>query len=150
MTQIDFYILPETATDARWLFVCRLIEKAVRLQHQVLVTVDARSEAEQLDDLLWTFKPESFIAHRCIPERCPTDTTLFNASVEITFEPESEELHAHHHGLLINLSRSVPGFFSRFERLSEVVIQQPEILKNTRDHYSFFRERGYPIQHRKM
>lgn len=149
MTQIDFYILPETTSDSRWQFVCRLIDKAVRLQHQVLVTVDTKAEAELLDDLLWTFKPESFIVHRCLPDEL-SSSTFITAPVEITFDLTSNDLHARHHGLLINLSRSVPTFFSRFERLSEVVIQQPEILKNTRDHYSFFRERGYPIQHRKM
>lgn len=143
MTHIDFYILSDDASEARWHFVCRLIEKVTRLGNRVLVTLDHLEEASQLDDLLWTFKPESFIPHQILPGDK-------QAQVEITTDLQSEIPLNNHHNVLINLSQSVPVYFSRFERLSEVVIQQPEILKNTREHYSFYRERGYPIQHRKI
>lgn len=145
MTKIDFYILPATSSEGRWDFVCRLVEKAVRLQHKVLVSVDTSTEAETLDNLLWTFKPESFIPHQCVPS-----STDAKAGVEITCDLTSPPDMTQDQGLLINLSQKVPAYFSRFERLSEIVIQQPDVLKNTRDHYSFYRERGYPIQHRKM
>ena len=143
MTHIDFYILSDDASTARWHFVCRLIDKVTRLGHRVLVTLDDPAEAEHLDELLWTFKPESFIPHT----RLPSDT---QEQVEITTDLHAEIPLHNHHNVLINLSRVVPTYFSRFERLSEVVIQQPEILKNTREHYSFYRERGYPIQHRNV
>lgn len=152
MTHIDFYILPDTSSDARWHFVCRLIDKAVRMGHRVLVTMDSQAEAQELDELLWTFKPESFIPHQCL-----NDKRLPGTPVEICFGPLQtlqqvlqQTTPGDHQGLLINLSSGIPADFSRFERLSEVVIQAADILKNTRDHYSFYRERGYPIQHRKM
>ena len=143
MTHIDFYILQDAASESRWHFVCRLVDKAMRMGHQVLVAVDTASEASELDELLWTFKPESFIPHQCLPGDKP-------APVEIIVVPENPNPPAYHHGLLVNLGSTIPAYFSRFERLSEVVIQSPEVLKNTRDHYSFYRERGYPIQHRQI
>lgn len=143
MTQIDFYILPDDASAARWHFACRLIDKITRLGHRVLVTMDDPAEAQELDALLWTFKPESFIPHALLPsdQQHP---------VEITTDLRSDIPLDNHHQVLINLSHSIPSYFSRFERLSEVVIQQPEILKNTREHYSFYRERGYPIQNHRL
>src|SRR5690606_15760514 len=110
---------------------------------RVLVTLDDPAEAQEFDELLWTFKPESFIPHACLPcDRLE--------QVEITTDLQSEIPLHNHHNVLLNLSSRVPAYFSRFGRLSEVVIQQPEVLKNTREHYSFYRERGYPIQHRNL
>lgn len=61
MTQVDFYVLPETTSDARWLFACRLIDKVQRLGMRTLVAMETEEEARRFDELLWTFKPESFI-----------------------------------------------------------------------------------------
>ena len=139
MTQVDFHILQDTSVDARWLYSCRLIEKVVSLGHSVLVVVDTENEAQALDDLLWSFKPESFIPHQIIGGEN-------ESSVEITFNAESGE----HNQVLINLSSQVPTFFSRFSRLSEIVIQEATILENTREHYRFYKQRGYPIvQHKR-
>ena len=66
MTQVDFHILQDASVEARWLYVCRFIEKVERLGHSILVVVDNQEQAHELDDLLWSFKPESFIAHQII------------------------------------------------------------------------------------
>lgn len=141
MTQVDFYILQDSEHQARWHFACRLIEKAYRLERKILVAVDTQEQAELLDDLLWSFKPESFLPHRLLEAADAPE-----APIEITAGEDFGE----HHDVLINLRSKVPEQFSRFERLSEVVIQEPEILKATREHFSFYKTRGYPIQHRNI
>ncbi len=139
MTQIDFHILQDTSVEARWLYVCRFIEKVERLGHSILVAVDTLEEAQELDDLLWSFKPESFIAHQIIGGD-------EEAKVEITYSANAGE----HHDVLINLSSQIPEYFSRFARAAEIVIQEPKILENTREHYKFYKQRGYPItQHKR-
>lgn len=139
MTQVDFHILPDASVESRWLYSCRLIEKVAGLGHSVLVAVDSEEEAQTLDDLLWSFKPESFIPHQIIGG----DN---ESPVEITFTPEAGD----HHQVLVNLSSRIPEYFSRFARLSEIVIQEPKILENTREHYKFYKQRGYPItQHKR-
>lgn len=139
MTQVDFHILQDTSVEARWLYVCRFIEKVERLGHSILVAVDTQEEAQELDDLLWSFKPESFIAHQIIGGD-------EEAKVEITYTANAGE----HHDVLINLSSQIPEYFSRFARAAEIVIQEPKILENTREHYKFYKQRGYPItQHKR-
>ncbi len=139
MTQVDFHILQDASVEARWLYVCRFIEKVERLGHSILVVVDTLEEAQELDDLLWSFKPESFIAHQIIGGD-------EEARVEITYTSDAGE----HHDVLINLSSRIPEFFSRFARAAEIVIQEPKILENTREHYKFYKQRGYPItQHKR-
>jgi DNA polymerase-3 subunit chi len=139
MTQIDFHILQDASVEARWLYVCRFIEKVERLGHSILVVVDTQEEAHELDDLLWSFKPESFIAHQIIGGD-------EEAKVEITYTENAGD----HHDVLINLSSQIPDYFSRFARAAEIVIQEPKILENTREHYKFYKQRGYPItQHKR-
>jgi DNA polymerase-3 subunit chi len=139
MTQVDFHILQDTSVEARWLYVCRFIEKVERLGHSILVVVDTLEEAQELDDLLWSFKPESFIAHQIIGGD-------EEAKVEITYTASAGE----HHDVLINLTSQIPEHFSRFARVAEIVIQEPKILENTREHYKFYKQRGYPItQHKR-
>ncbi len=139
MTQVDFHILQDTSVEARWLYVCRFIEKVERLGHSILVVVDTLEEAQELDDLLWSFKPESFIAHQIIGGD-------EEAKVEITYTASAGE----HHDVLINLTSQIPEYFSRFARVAEIVIQEPKILENTREHYKFYKQRGYPItQHKR-
>ncbi|WP_111640668.1 DNA polymerase III subunit chi [Marinimicrobium alkaliphilum] len=142
MTHIDFYILPESSRDAREQFACRLVEKAASLGRQVLVAVDTEDQARTLDDALWCFRPESFLPHRLI-----TDSDAPEARIEITWngQPSGE-----HHDVLVNLSDEVPEYFSRFQRLSEVVVQDETVLAATRRHYGFYQQRGYPIEHRKI
>nr|WP_324259148.1 DNA polymerase III subunit chi [Cellvibrio fontiphilus] len=139
MTHIDFYVLPEATSEARWLFACRLIDKVQRMGMRILVAMDTEAEAHQFDQLLWTFKPESFVPHQLINAGKP-------APVEITFDDQTGD----HQGLLLNLSKTIPAYFSRFERLSEVVIQDPMSLQTSRERFSFYKQRGYPIETRKL
>lgn len=138
MTHVDFHILQDTSAEARWLYTCRLIEKVERLGHSILVAVDSEAEAQELDDLLWSFKPESFIPHQIIGG----DEA---AKVEISYNATVGD----HCDVLINLSSQVPDYFSRFARAVEIVIQAPNILASTREHYKFYKQRGYPISQHK-
>ncbi|WP_193166273.1 DNA polymerase III subunit chi [Microbulbifer hainanensis] len=135
MTRIDFYVLSSNQLAEGDLFACRLAEKAHRAGMRVLVAVDDRERAEQLDELLWTFREDSFLPHA--PQGAEQQ-----AAVEINCGEEPGV----HHGLLINLCSEVPGWFSRFERLAEVVIQQSEALARSRSRFGHFRDRGYPLQ----
>ena len=147
MTKVDFYILQDSTEEARRHFTCRLVDKALRSGHQILITTDSQEEVQQLDDLLWTFKPETFIAHEAFDPRSKIAPAVSAPVAIATTALADHQLHEYR-GLLINLGQKIPSWFSRFERLSEIVIQEPAILKNTREHFSFFRERGYPIEYR--
>ena len=95
--------------------------------------------------MLWSFKPESFIPHQILgaeDEKNNDDAV----NVEITC---TDNL-SNHHDVLINLRREIPEHFSRFTRVCEVVIQDANVLEHTREHYKFYKQRGYPIaQHKR-
>jgi DNA polymerase-3 subunit chi len=48
--------------------------------------------------------------------------------------------------VLVNLHPEPPPFFSRFERLAEIVAADDDALAAGRARYRFYRERGYELR----
>ncbi|MFD1218404.1 DNA polymerase III subunit chi [Microbulbifer celer] len=139
MTRIDFYVLPSENPEEIDNFACRLAEKAFRNGLRVLIAVDSNEHAQKFDNLLWTYREDSFLPH------APQDKDQ-QAAIEINHGEDPGQ----HHGLLINLCSDIPAWFSRFERLAEIVCQHPDSLARSRTRYSHFRDRGYPLQSHKI
>jgi DNA polymerase-3 subunit chi len=47
--------------------------------------------------------------------------------------------------VLVNLAPQVPEFFSRYERVAEVVDANAERRELSRERYRFYRDRGYKL-----
>ncbi|HQQ62810.1 MAG TPA: DNA polymerase III subunit chi [Pseudomonadales bacterium] len=135
MTRVDFYILPQADESARLQYVCRLADKAWQLGNRILIHTVSNDAAQQMDRALWTFRPDSFVPHDVLP-------AMQLSPVHIGSGEDS----GGHHDLLINLGATIPGFFSRFERVAEVVTQEPAQLAQSRERYRFYRERGYALE----
>lgn len=129
----DFYLLTEDQPDAHWLVACRLIEKAYLTKHRVFVFCERQQDAEMLDELLWTFKPESFIPHNLQDEgpEPPPPVQIGH------LEPKGTK------DILINMSFSIPTFHARFKRIIEIVPNQEEEKELRRIHYKQYRALGY-------
>ena len=139
MTQVDFYILPSESDQQRQQFACRLTEKAFKLGHTVYIHSHDADQAAAMDKLLWSFRNSSFIPHAL-------QSQADNEPVIIGFEKPPEAFSE----VMINLSHEVPRFFSRFERVTEVVVSDPAITEATRENYRFYRDRGYPLRNHDM
>ena len=55
-----------------------------------------------------------------------------------------------HCGLLINLRNAVPAFVERFERVAEVVVQDPTVRAALRQSWKHYKDRGYPLRDNKL
>lgn len=143
MAEISFFVLPQADADARYRFACRLAEKVFRQGGQAYIHTADAQEAAAVDELLWQFRPESFVPHARLDalrqEHWP-DTPI---AIGWSGDPGT------YRDALINLAPDVPSFFDRFARVSEIVIQSPEVLQRTRQNYRFYQERGEsPATHR--
>ena len=135
MTQVDFYILEESSPRAGLLFACRLADKVCGMGHRVFVQAPSEGVARELDELMWTYQDRSFLPH-CLAGEDP------EAAVHIGHRTEpAEGFH-----LLINLAAEVPGFFSRFERVAEVVGGDETHKAKGRERFRFYKDRGYPLK----
>lgn len=129
--RIDFYLLTQEEPDAVWLTACHLLEKAYRQKNQVFVYCTHRQDAEHLDELLWTFKPDSFIPHHLQgegPEPPPP--------IQIGYATEPQGFS----DILLNLALTVPPFFSRFQRVIEIVATDETAKATSREHFRHYRQ----------
>ena len=139
MTQVDFYILDSESDEARLRLACKIVEKATQLDHHVFVHSTSDDEAVKLDELLWTFSQGSFIPHRVVRE--PLDAPLREpVLIGVNAAPGPGRWN-----VLINLGADVPEFFSRYERVAEVVDANALRREQSRARYRFYRDRGYKL-----
>ncbi len=139
MTQIDFYILSGEAPEERLRFACRLTDKALQQKHRVFLNAETALMAEQLDEALWTFRAGAFIPHRRLGAAVPgpLEPVLIGHAQE---PPEAVW------DVMINLAAQVPDFFSRYQRVAEVVDGDPQRRDQGRQRFRFYRERGYQLR----
>jgi len=138
MTSIDFYISDSSDSAIRHRLACRLTEKACHSNLATYIHTQSEQQSDELDSLLWTFNKQSFIPH----ERYLTDTvnkTKLPVLIGNDNEPETNL------DLLINLDNKIPAFFSRFNRVIEIVTNDEDQRKLSRKHYTFYKDRGYII-----
>jgi len=134
MTRIDFYQLnPERHRYEQ--VVCRLCEKAWEQKQLTLLLTEDAAQSQMLDQRLWTFSDDSFVPHDS------EDSDDFVTPILIHDNPDP----AGERQLLINLSASVPPYFAQFERVIELVTEENKA--QARQHYSYYKERGYPLNH---
>jgi DNA polymerase-3 subunit chi len=140
VTRVDFYILDRPAKEARLTIACRLAEKAVNQDHEVLINTESESESSRLDDLLWTFSQGSFLPHRMLADDSVADE---GEPVSIGFGREPLD---GSWDLLINLAPEVPEFFSRFSRVAELVGAEEADKAAGRERFRYYRDRGYELR----
>ncbi|MET0064980.1 MAG: DNA polymerase III subunit chi [Candidatus Thiodiazotropha sp.] len=136
MTQVDFYVLAEGSRSNRFSLACRLCEKIYHQGRRVLIHTGSEEETRHMDRLLWTFRQPSFIPHAAGAAFDPSTTpVLITDQADVGSEND----------VLINLNLEVPNFFSRFERVAEIIDQEPRVVDAGRERFRFYRNRGYPL-----
>jgi DNA polymerase-3 subunit chi len=141
MTRIDFYILPETTETAgdTVMTVCRLCDKAVSSGARVYLRAPQQQLADDIDGALWSFRQGGFISH----ER---DTGKPSEDPQPSILIGDGEPPATHHGILLNLGADVPLYFSRFDRVLEIVPANAADRASSRERFKFYRDRGYELK----
>ncbi len=151
MTQVDFYILDNNSRRNIYQMVYRLCEKALSQQLNVYIYTRSDEQANIIDELIWTYKSDSFIPHCVISSEFSPDseekTKLFNYPVVIQASASSDQVQIpeQYTCLLINLSLHTPLFHQRFQRIAEMVDKDENEKQLARKRYRFYREQGYSL-----
>lgn len=136
MTQVAFHFNVPALPD----HVCRLLRKATLAGHRVWVLAP-QDRLHELDALLWTFSQEAFIAHAI-------DTPQTQAQVPRSAVVLSGAMPAEAAGrsLLVNLQSTVPEGFDRFDRVIELVTDDPDQKEAARQRWRQYRQSGFEIE----
>lgn len=133
MTRVDFY----TGSSDKLRTACQLSHKAMQHGLRVLLHVPDDETAGKLDRLLWHYPPTAFMPHCHSNEAEASDMPVVIARDEQF--PHAE--------LLISLHDECLPFFSRFERVIEIVGSDDADAARGRDRFKFYRDRGYELNH---
>lgn len=136
MTRIDFHF---NATD-KLAYACRLARKARGAGSLVVFYSSDAVFLSALDRDLWTFSALDFLPHVFAADPLAAVTPILLADAS-----QGESPNLPHHEVLVNLDRSHPAFFSRFERLIEVVEANHEDRVAGRARWQFYKDRGYAL-----
>ena len=137
----DFYLIAKPRfREQPLLLVCELARKACDAGQPVLLLARDVAQAEQLDDLLWSFDPDAFIPHQIAGE----DADEEEAAVLIA-APEHD---APMRPLVINLrDEPVDG---AFERELEVVPADESARGPLRERWKQYQARGLDVKKHDM
>jgi DNA polymerase-3 subunit chi len=105
------------------------------------VNTDSPVQAKQLDELLWTYREDSFLPHNLYgdgPEPAPP--------IQIGYLVTPEK----HRDIMLNLSTTIPDFYQQFARVLEIVSTEPDIQNAARENYRQYRTQGHDINTHKL
>ena len=131
MTSIDFY----THVADRLAVAGRIVAKAFAQHSHVRVLTPDSATTDALDRLLWMQPATGFLPHCRVSSPLASQTPVW---IDHALEHQGPA------AVLINLHESPPPFFSRFERMVEIVT--PDGAVAARERFRFYRERGYELR----
>jgi DNA polymerase-3 subunit chi len=135
VTRVGFYVVQAAGGKQRLQVAARLTDKAFQQGHRVFINASSEAQAKELDQLLWSFRPASFLPH-------DLHGGQQSQKVAIGWGQDPDN----HDDLLINLNLEIPPFFGRFHRVAELVTQDDASLAALRTSWTFYKERGYQLE----
>lgn len=134
MTKVDFY----TGSPDKLRTVCQLSHKAMQGGVRTVISLPDAATTDTLDKLLWHYPATAFIPH----SRGGAETS---AEMPVVLDHGGDKFP--HHDLLISLHNECVPYFSRFERIIEIIGTGEEDSRMGRERFKFYRDRGYELRH---
>ncbi len=108
MTEISFYHLTKSPLQQA---LPQLLEKILASGKRAVVLCVDKNQLTEIDKLLWTYRPESFLAHGS-----KKDGHTEKQPIYLTVEEENPN----NADFLVNLSGDEPNFLANFERCLDI------------------------------
>lgn len=138
MTKVDFY----TGSSDKLRTACQLSHKAMQNGMRTAISLPDAATCDALDKLLWHYPATAFIPH-CLSDAEDAE----QMPVVLNHGGENGGDKFPHHDLLISLHNECVPFFSRFERVIEIISGDAEDSRMGRERFKFYRDRGYELRH---
>jgi DNA polymerase III subunit chi len=139
-SKVCFYLIADTEhahgqAPAHFVAACQQAGLFYRQQQKVFIYTQEQASAELIDELLWSFEPDSFVAHNL-----PGEGPKFGAPVEISWlAPTSRR------PILINLTDTVPSFAAQFSQIIDFVPAEETQKQQARERFKQYRQRQFAI-----
>ena len=134
MTKVDFY----TGSPDKLRTACQLSHKAMQNGMRTVISTPDAAATDALDKLLWHYPATAFLPH------CRSDAEEAG-QMPVVLNRGGDKFP--HHELLISLHNECVPYFSRFERVIEIIGNDAEDSRLGRERFKFYRDRGYELRH---
>ncbi|MFT4196711.1 MAG: DNA polymerase III subunit chi [Pseudoxanthomonas sp.] len=141
MMRADFYLIAKPRfLEAPLLLVCELAKRAYAAGQATVILARDADQAEELDDLLWSFEPDAYLPHQ-----------IAGADEDEEFAPVlivPPELEAPQWPMVINLRDA--AWEGRCERVFEVVPADPAAREPQRERWRRYKTLGFELHKHDM
>ncbi|MES2901521.1 MAG: DNA polymerase III subunit chi [Pseudomonadota bacterium] len=135
MTRIDFH----TNITDKVSYACRLARKAYAARGKLVLLASDAAEADALDKALWSVGDTDFLPHVMASDQlAPVTPIIVTASLNGQLP---------HYCMLVNLTRTTPPGFERFERVFEIVSQDEDDVAAGRIRYAAYKQQSHTLTH---
>ena len=142
MPKVCFYPLRQGNIQESLVFACRLVDKASQLGHRIHLLVRDEIQLNQLDELLWQFRTDSFIPHQRLSDDQEAIDTRVTLGTENRLPAERD--------VLINLTETVWDQHQQFPDIREIVPATEEERALGRQRYRVYQDHGYTVETKKL
>ena len=115
------------------MFACQLTQKAYQQGHRITIDLDNEAAANELDQLLWSFRAESFVAHEKLADANRIEVGALKKPQEV----------------LLNLTMNAVDDNS-WQRLLQIVPADDALKAQARELFKVYKERGFVVNTRKI
>lgn len=105
---------------------------------RTVISLPDAATCDALDKLLWHYPATAFIPH-CRSDAKDAET------MPVMLNNGGDKFP--HHDLMISLHNECLPYFSRFERVIEIISTDAEDSRMGRERYKFYKDRGYELRH---
>lgn len=138
MPEVTFYVLNSESLYDRYLFACKLIEKAYNASKFCYVLLDSIEQCQRLDDMLWTFRAGSFIPHQVFNGVLPEITSQILLGTE---NPPADW-----QNVIFNLSSQMPQEWQQAKRILDILDNSETTKVAGRERYRTYKNAGIEIE----
>lgn len=137
MQRAHFYLIDKPRfREQPLLLVCELAKRAYAANLPTLILARDQTQAEEIDDLLWSFDPGDYLPHQIAGEDEEEDEApilIASPDTDIALRP-----------LLINLRDTAPQ--GSFDRVLEVVPADPAARGPLRERWKHYQSLGFELK----
>lgn len=134
MPKANFYLLKDSDEAGRRRFACRLAEQQTRQGQRVFVLTSSAEAAQELDQLLWSFTPESFLPHAL------SDAATGDLAVVIGHQGRKD------FGCVLNLSDNIIAEYPGITAVAEFILNDEGAKALSRARWNSYKQLGYELQ----
>jgi DNA polymerase-3 subunit chi len=141
MAKANFYLLKQDTEQARRTLACRLAEQQAKQGQRICILTDSPEAAQEIDQLLWSYSPESFLPHALAG-----DAAAAQVAVVIRHGTEAPAGTT----CILNLGSEAPLNQPTLNAIAEFVMNDDESKARSRARWNLYKQLGYELQHHQL